>query len=48
MIAISPGKNKAEGRKNTIKDMAKPEQHKGVIYILTNPSFKGYVKIGYA
>lgn len=28
--------------------MAKPEQHKGVIYILTNPSFKEYVKIGYA
>lgn len=31
-----------------IKDMAKAEQHKGVIYILTNPSFKEYVKIGYA
>ena len=28
--------------------MAKAEQHKGVIYILTNPSFKEYVKIGYA
>lgn len=27
--------------------MAKNE-HKGVIYILTNPSFPDYVKIGYA
>ena len=33
---------------NTINDMPKAEQHKGVIYILTNPSFKEYVKIGYA
>ena len=24
------------------------KEHKGVIYILTNPSFKEYVKIGYA
>ena len=24
------------------------QNHKGVIYILTNPSFKDYVKIGYA
>lgn len=23
-------------------------EHKGVIYILTNPSFPDYVKIGYA
>ena len=26
----------------------KLKQEKGVIYILTNPSFKEYVKIGYA
>ncbi len=24
------------------------KEHKGVIYILTNPSFPDYVKIGYA
>lgn len=28
--------------------MATARQHKGVIYILTNPSFPEYVKIGYA
>ena len=41
-------RNKKRKEENTIKDMAKAEQHKGVIYILTNPSFYSWVKIGYA
>ena len=34
--------------RNKINHRNMSKEHKGVIYILTNPSFKEYVKIGYA